>query len=112
MPGKSLEPSSLPTFPRPAEQTAEDAQKFLASIVEHSEDAIIGCTPDGTIVSWNRGAAKLFVYEAPEIIGRSLTVLSTDQAAPLVNTAIQRMKRERFWPQLWSSLKKGYSQSP
>ncbi|MFL6390080.1 MAG: PAS domain S-box protein [Terriglobales bacterium] len=90
---KSIEPSSLPTFVRPAEQTAEDAQKFLASIVEHSEDAIIGCTPDGIIVSWNRGAAKLFVYEAPEIIGRSLAVLATEEAAPLVNTAIQRMKR-------------------
>src|SRR5947209_16936951 len=90
---KSFEPSSLPTFPRPAEQTAEDAQKFLASIVEHSEDAIIGCTPDGIIVSWNRGAAKLFIYEAPEIIGKSLAVLATDEAAPLVNTAIQRMKR-------------------
>jgi two-component system, sensor histidine kinase and response regulator len=84
---------SFPTFPRPAEQTPEDAQKFLASIVEHSEDAIIGCMPDGTIVSWNRGATKLFMYEAPEIIGRSLAVLATDEAAPLVNTAIQRMKR-------------------
>jgi PAS domain S-box-containing protein len=93
MSGKSLEPSSLPTFVKPAEQTAEDAQKFLASIVEHSEDAIIGCTPDGIIVSWNRGAAKLFMYEAPEIIGRSLAVLATDEAAPLVNTAVQRMKR-------------------
>jgi PAS domain S-box-containing protein len=93
MRGKSLEASSLPIFPKPAEQTAEEAQKFLASIVEHSEDAIIGCTPDGTIVSWNRGAAKLFMYEASEIIGRSLAVLSTDEAAHLVDSAIQRMKR-------------------
>jgi PAS domain S-box-containing protein len=84
---------SLPTFARPTEQTAEDAQKFLASIVEQSEDAIIGCTPDGLIVSWNRGAQKLFGYGSQEIIGKNLVVLATDEAAPTLKTAIERMKR-------------------
>jgi PAS domain S-box-containing protein len=93
MSGKPVEPSSLPSFGCPAGQTAGDAQKFLASIVEQSEDAIIGCTPDGIIVSWNRGAQKLFGYGSHEIIGKNLVLLATDEAASALKTAIERMKR-------------------
>jgi PAS domain S-box-containing protein len=93
MSGKPVEPSSLPTIGRPAEQTAEDAQKFLASIVEYSEDAIIGGTPDGIIVSWNRGAEKLFGYESQEIIGQNIVALAPGDEAHSVNAVIQRMKR-------------------
>jgi PAS domain S-box-containing protein len=92
VPEKPFQPS-LPAFARPAEQTAEDAQKFLASIVEYSEDAIIGGTPDGTIVSWNHGAEKLFGYESHEIIGQNIVVLAPDDEAHSVNAVIQRMKR-------------------
>ncbi len=93
MSGKPVEPSSLPTVSRPAEQTAGDAKEFLASIVEQSEDAIIGCTPDGIIVSWNRGAQKLFGYRSQEIIGKNLVVLATDEAAPTLKSTLARMKR-------------------
>lgn len=93
MSGKPVEPSSLPTVGRPAEQTAGDAKDFLASIVEQSEDAIIGCTPDGLIVSWNRGAQKLFGYRSQEIIGKNLVVLATDEAAPTLKSTLARMKR-------------------
>jgi len=74
-------------------KSAEDAQKFLASIVEHAEDAIIGCTPDGTIESWNQGAEKLFGYCGEEIIGQNIVALAIDEAIPAVNAVIQRMKR-------------------
>jgi PAS domain S-box-containing protein len=74
-------------------KSAEDAQKFLASIVEHAEDSIIGCTPDGTIESWNQAAEKLFGYRAEEIIGQNIVTLAIDEAIPAVNAVIQRMKR-------------------
>ena len=48
---------------------------FLAAIVESSDDAIIGITPDGRIASWNRGAEKLYGYSAVEMIGRHVSVL-------------------------------------
>src|SRR6476660_5112179 len=92
MPDKPFEPSLLRPS-KPPRQTAEDAQKFLASIVENSEDAIIGCTPDGIIVSWNQAAEKLFGYSAEEIIGRNIVTLTTDEAMPMANATIQRMRR-------------------
>ena len=92
MPGKPFEPLLCRTR-EASQQNAEDAQKFLASIVEHSEDAIVGCTPDGMIVSWNQAAQKLFGYSAEEIIGKNLAALPIDEAIPTVNAVIQRMKR-------------------
>jgi PAS domain S-box-containing protein len=47
----------------------------LASIVESSDDAIIGKTLDGTIVSWNPGAERIYGYSAEEMIGEQISVL-------------------------------------
>jgi diguanylate cyclase (GGDEF)-like protein/PAS domain S-box-containing protein len=48
----------------------------LAAIVDASEDAIIGTTPEGTITDWNRGAERIFGYLESEITGKSITLLS------------------------------------
>jgi PAS domain S-box-containing protein len=56
-------------------QRAEGACSYLASIVESSDDAIIGKTLDGIIVSWNRGAEKIYGYGAPEMTGKSISML-------------------------------------
>jgi PAS domain S-box-containing protein len=79
-------------------RAAEKAQKFLASIVDYSEDAIIGRTPEGVIVSWNRGAEALFGYRAEEVIGQSIAVLATPEAAPMVNGVIERVHRGEVVP--------------
>jgi PAS domain S-box-containing protein len=79
-------------------RAGEDAKEFLASIVESSEDAIIGRTPDGIIVSWNRGAESLFGYRAEEIIGQSITILATAEMTPMVKDVIERMKRGEAVP--------------
>jgi PAS domain S-box-containing protein len=63
-------------------QAAEEARAHLAAIVNSSDDAIVGQSLDGTIVSWNNGASKLYGYAAEEIVGQSITVLADpDQRA-------------------------------
>jgi PAS domain S-box-containing protein len=55
-----------------------EAQKSvtqLAAIVEASDDAITRTAEDGTVVTWNSGAERLFGYTAQEIVGRPLALL-------------------------------------
>jgi PAS domain S-box-containing protein len=54
---------------------AEVAGARLASIVESSGDAVIGKTTDGTILSWNQGAERIYGYTAEEAVGRHISML-------------------------------------
>ena len=49
--------------------------RWLASIVESSDDAIISRNLDGVITSWNKGAERLFGYLAEEVIGKPVAIL-------------------------------------
>ncbi|MBK8046320.1 MAG: PAS domain S-box protein [Anaerolineales bacterium] len=53
----------------------EDTLAHLATIVEDADDAILSLTLNGTIVSWNRGAERLYGYRAAEVIGQPITIL-------------------------------------
>lgn len=57
------------------ELEAHSADAYLAAIVASSQDAIIGLLPDGTIQSWNAGAATMYGYSAREMKGRSVSIL-------------------------------------
>ena len=48
---------------------------YLASLVDSCNDAIVGKTLEGTILSWNAGAERLYGSTASEMIGRSVSVL-------------------------------------
>lgn len=54
---------------------AEETIAYLAAIVEFSDDAIIGVTLDGIIMSWNLGAKKLYGYTKAEAISRPVSIL-------------------------------------
>ena len=57
------------------QRNAEEAQRHMAAIVKSSEDAIIAWDLDGTIVSWNHGAQKIYGYGAAEVLGESIGML-------------------------------------
>jgi two-component system, sensor histidine kinase and response regulator len=79
---------------------AEKMRAFLASIVESSDDSIIGTDLDGRILSWNQGAEKLFGYTAEEALGKHITLLfpASDRIDYLKSiTKIRRQEHiERF----------------
>jgi PAS domain S-box-containing protein len=56
-------------------QKAEEQLAWSAAIVECSHDAIIGTALDGTIITWNAGAAGLYSYTAAEMVGQSICLL-------------------------------------
>jgi PAS domain S-box/PAS domain S-box len=47
----------------------------IAAIVESSDDAILGMTPEGIITEWNHGAEVLYDYSTKEMVGKSVEAL-------------------------------------
>jgi PAS domain S-box-containing protein len=51
---------------------ANEIQARLATIVEHSADAVVARTRDGHVTAWNPAAEALFGYTAEEMLGGTL----------------------------------------
>jgi PAS domain S-box-containing protein len=62
-----------------ARKSAQEAREQLAAIVESSDDAIISADPNGSIMSWNAGAERVYGYRADEILGRSISMLAPQE---------------------------------
>ena len=56
-------------------QRIETERRYLAAIVESTDDAIIGKSLDGIIQAWNRGAERLYGYSEDEVKGQSISML-------------------------------------
>jgi two-component system sensor histidine kinase VicK len=72
---------------------AEEARARLAAIVQSSDDAIIGKTPDGIVTSWNRGAQRLYGYSAEEVVGQHISILVPPNHSNDVPNLLERLRR-------------------
>jgi diguanylate cyclase (GGDEF)-like protein/PAS domain S-box-containing protein len=70
----------------------EEMVQRLASIVEFSEDAIIGKNLDGVITSWNRAAEKMYGYTSTEVIGRDLSFLLFSETQAEIRVIMERIR--------------------
>ncbi|MBI4788994.1 MAG: PAS domain S-box protein [Chloroflexi bacterium] len=73
-------------------RSEQDALR-LAAIVKSSDDAIISHAMDGTIVSWNPGAERLYGYTAEEVVGQSIEITDPPDRLGEYESIIGRLKR-------------------
>ena len=65
----------------------------LGAVVDSSDDAILSKTLDGTIISWNKAAEKLYGYTAAEIVGKPVTILAPRDRLDEVASFLDSIKR-------------------
>ncbi len=71
---------------------ARDQLVRLASIVESSDDGIVGKTLTGTIQSWNAGAQKIYGYCATEVKGQSIEILAIPERPKEMSQILENIR--------------------
>lgn len=75
----------------------EEEQNKLVSIVESSDDAIIGKDLEGNITSWNKGAENLYGYTKEEMLGKKMDhLIPPEQKREFPNLMDRIVKGERI----------------
>jgi PAS domain S-box-containing protein len=69
------------------------ASHLLAAIVESSSDAVIGKTLDGTVVSWNAAAERIYGYTAEEMVGRSIETLVPERLCDELPAIFEKLRQ-------------------
>lgn len=64
----------------------------LASIVESSDDAIIGLDLRGKITTWNGSAQRTFGFEAAEVVGKPASVLAAAGQSDDTQEMLERLR--------------------
>jgi PAS domain S-box-containing protein len=92
--------SGLSAQMRAAERAAaagRSAAEQLASLITASEDAVVGATLDGTVVSWNPGAERLLGQPAEDAIGRFVAPLVAPEGEDELPRVLERLRHgDRF----------------
>jgi PAS domain S-box-containing protein len=72
--------------------SSERVARELASIVESSDDAILGMDLDGTITAWNRAAEAMYGYTAEEAIGQPIRLLIPEDHREEDSAVLRRIR--------------------
>ncbi len=70
-----------------------EVRSLLANIVESSDDAIVGVTLDGIILSWNKGAENIYGYRAREVVGKTASILLPSDRPEDVSNILDSIRR-------------------
>jgi PAS domain S-box-containing protein len=72
---------------------SEQRLRWLGSIVDSSDDAIVSKNIDGIITSWNSGAEHVFGYTAEEAVGQPITIVIPQDRQDEERTILTRIRR-------------------
>jgi len=72
-------------------QRASDAVMRLAAVVQNTDDAIYTLTFKGIIISWNKGAERMFGYSAQEMLGQNISKVVPPARAGESDALIQKL---------------------
>jgi PAS domain S-box-containing protein len=70
-----------------------DPLAHLGAIIQSSDDAIISKDLNGTILSWNRGAERIFGYTAEEAVGQPIYIIIPKDRYDEEKEVLARMRR-------------------
>ncbi|MFQ6108952.1 MAG: PAS domain S-box protein [Candidatus Aminicenantales bacterium] len=70
---------------------AEKIMRRLVTVVRDSNDAIIVQDLDGSIISWNRGAERMYGYSEEEIIGKNIAEIVPEENRAEADELITRI---------------------
>jgi PAS domain S-box-containing protein len=71
---------------------SQAAQAQLAELVQSTDDAIIGKTLAGTIISWNAAAERIYGYSAEEAIGQPIQMLAPPDRPDEIPQILERLR--------------------
>jgi PAS domain S-box-containing protein len=74
---------------------SEQAMQELASIVQYSDDAIIGLNLKGVITRWNRAATKLYGYNEFEMVGQYMDKLIPSDMTDELPDLLEKLRRHQ-----------------
>ncbi|HTI56994.1 MAG TPA: PAS domain S-box protein [Verrucomicrobiae bacterium] len=79
------------------EQVAEHEQttSLLTSLVQSSDDSIVGLDLEGRILTWNHGAERLYGHPAAEVRGRPVDLLLASERRAEMAAALDRVRRQQ-----------------
>ena len=72
---------------------AEEKIRSLVNIVESTDDAILTKSLDGVIISWNKGAEKIYDYLAEEVLGKNVSIIEPENRKGEINQLIEKIKQ-------------------
>ena len=75
---------------RRAEQALQESEERYRTVTEAASDAIVTIDQDDAIVFANRAAELIFGYSAPELSGRDLTLLMSDDQRDAHGVSLKR----------------------
>ncbi|HWB22367.1 MAG TPA: PAS domain S-box protein [Gaiellaceae bacterium] len=88
-----LGPDAAVILFEPVTEGAGSGVSEFEAIVKSAEDAILSKSLDGTILSWNHSAERIYGYTAAEAIGQSVSILLPPERSTEVTEILDRLRR-------------------